>query len=320
MKEVSILIPEMADASTIVGTYEMFTAVNEFYKSSGHRPFFNVQTVGLTKEVKLKSGMVVFHPDKLLNDAGRADLIVIPSLCGDIKLALKQNNKFIPWIINQYTHRAEIASLCVGSFLLAETGLLKDKYCSTHWLFANEFRAMFPDIRLVDDRVITDQNGLYSSGGANVFWNLLLYLVEKNTNRDMAICASKYFLIDIEKDSQLPFTAFRGQQKHGDQVVLAAQNHIEKHFQNKFNVAQLAKTFKLERRTFERRFKRATANTVMEYVQRVKIEMAKKRLETGIKTINEIMFEVGYNDSTAFRKVFMKYSGLSPVSYRKKFI
>lgn len=320
MKEVCILVPEMADASTILGSYEMFTAVNEFYKSSGHRPLFNVRTVGLREQVKLKSGRVVFYPDQLLKDAGQADLIIIPALSGDIELALKQNNEFIPWIINQYTHKAEIASLCVGTFLLAATGLLKDKYCSTHWLLANEFKAMFPDIKLVDDRVITDQNGLYSSGGANVFWNLLLYLVEKNTNRDMAICASKYFLIDIEKDSQLPFSAFRGQQKHGDQVILAAQNHIEKHFQDKFNIGQLAKTFRLERRTFERRFKKATANTVMEYVQRVKVEVAKKHLEAGIKTINEIMYEIGYNDATAFRKVFIKYSGLSPVNYRKKYI
>jgi len=297
----------------------MFTAVNGFFKSAGHRPFFDVQTVGLTKEVQLNEGLVSIHTDRLLAEVEKTDLIIIPAISGDIGEAISRNETFYPWIVEQYQRGAEIASLCVGAFLLASTGLLDGKSCSTHWLFANEFRARFPEVQLADDRVITHQKGLYSSGGASTYWNLLLYLVEKYTTREMAIIASKFFLLDIEKNSQLPFSVFKGQKDHGDDLILAIQEYIEQNYANRLTVDMLADKFGIGRRTFERRFKKVTANTVIEYIQRVKIEAAKKQLETGRKTVAEVMYDVGYTDPKAFRDIFKRIAGLSPVDYANRY-
>jgi transcriptional regulator GlxA family with amidase domain len=324
MKEVIILISERTDAVSISGTQMVLKVVNQFYEEETRSPFFNVRLVGLSKAVKIEGESMVFNMDILLKNAGRTDLIIIPAINGHIakgnmRDAIKAQKDFIPWINEQYKNGAEVASLCTGSFLLAATGLMKGKMCSTHWGFANEFREIFPDVILTDDKVITDQNGLYSSGGSTASWNLLLYLVEKYISREMAITASKYFLLDIDKSSQLPFTIFIGQRAHDDNVVLAAQKYIEEHAHDKLSIEEVANKFNLERRTFERRFKKATSNTATEYAQRVKVEGAKKLLEAGRKTVNEVMYDVGYNDTKAFRDVFKRYVGMSPVDYRERY-
>ncbi len=226
----------------------------------------------------------------------------------------------MPWIIDRYKEGAEVASLCIGAFLLAETGLVNGRTCSTHWLFANEFRRRYPEVTLVDQRVVTDQNGIYSSGGANSHWNLLMYLVEKYVGREMAITASKFFVLDTELQSQLPFAMFKGQKNHDDDTIRRAQEYIEDHFSEKLTVDGLAERFATGRRTFERRFKSATSNTVVEYIQRVKIEAAKSMLEKARKTVAEVMYDVGYADTKAFRDLFKRITGLTPLEYKGKFV
>lgn len=319
MKTVSILVPETAVLAAIVDPRYMFTAVNEFLKSAGKPPLFDVQLVGLTREIHLSEGLFTVHADATLEDARLADLIIIPALSGNLEESIKRNTNFIPWIVNQYNQGAQVASLCLGAFLFASTGLLNGKTCSTHWLFANQFRTMFPEINLVDDKIITEQNGLYTSGGATSYWNLLLLLIERYTNRELAILASKFFVLDISRNSQSPFCIFKGQKIHNDVEIVQIQEFIEKNFQDRITVDELSEKFGIGRRTLERRFKKATNNTVVEYIQRVKIEASKKELETGRKTVNEIMYDVGYSDNRSFREVFKKFSGLSPVEYRTRF-
>jgi transcriptional regulator GlxA family with amidase domain len=255
----------------------------------------------------------------MLKDVEQTDLIFIPAISGDIKTALKLNKSFIPWIVDQYKNGAEVASLCIGAFLLASTGLLNGKKCSTHWNSANEFRSMFPEVELVDGSIITEEHGIYSSGGANSYWTLLLYLVEKYTDRETAILASKFFAVDIDRDSQAAFMMFEGQKNHDDKEIFKAQSHIEENFQEKITVDELADKFSIGRRSFERRFKKATNNTIVEYIQRVKIEAAKRSFESSRKNINEVMFDVGYTDTKAFRTVFKKITGLTPIEYRNKY-
>ncbi len=319
MKKVSILVPETAVLAAIADPRYMFTAVNQFFTSTGLPPMFEVQLVGLSKEVRLNEGLFSIYPDKLLDEVGQTDLIFIPALSGDMKTALELNKELVPWLVRQYQNGAEVASLCIGAFLLASTGLLNGKQCSTHWLYANEFRQMFPDVELLDGSIITEDQGIYSSGGASSYWNLLLYLVEKYTNRETAILASKFFAIDIDRSSQSAFTIFKGQKDHDDAEIMQAQKFIEQRFQEKISVDQLADLVALGRRSFERRFKAATNNTVVEYIQRVKIEAAKRSLETSRKNVNEVMFDVGYTDTKAFRDVFKKITGLTPVEYRNKY-
>jgi len=221
--------------------------------------------------------------------------------------------------VEQYRNGAEIASLCLGAFLLASTGLLNGKKCSTHWNFGNEFRAIFPLVELVDGSVITEEQGLYTSGGANSYWNLLLHLVEKFTDRDTAILASKYFAIDIDRVSQSSFMIFNGQKEHEDKAIIKVQEFIEANYNEKLMVNSLADLVAVGRRSFERRFKKATNNSVVEYIQRVKMEAAKRSFESSQKNINEVMYEVGYSDTKAFRNIFKKITGLTPIEYRNKY-
>lgn len=319
MKNVSILVPETAVVEAVADPHYMFTAVNQFLQVAGKRPLFDVKLVGLSRDVKLNNSLFTVHADRLIGDVESTDLVVIPALSGDMASATEANRAFVPWIVKQYKQGSEVASLCVGAFLLASTGLLDGKKCSTHWGFANEFRSMFPGVELVDGSIITEEQGLYSSGGANSYFNLLLYLVEKYTDRDTAILASKYFAIDIDRQSQAAFMMFTGQKDHDDAEILLAQEFIEENYQDRMTVDELANQFAMGRRSLERRFKRATNNSIVEYVQRVKIEAAKRSFESSRKNIAEVMYDVGYTDTKAFRMLFKKITGMTPVEYRNKY-
>jgi transcriptional regulator GlxA family with amidase domain len=320
MKHISILVPKGAAAlSCIEGAFTCFTKANDFMESMGRPRLFNVQLVGIDKEAQVYDRLFKVSPDVLISDVNKTDLIIIPAVNGDMNKVIAANTEFFPWIVKQHNQGAEIASLCVGAFLLAATGLVDGKRIATHWLSVNDFRRMFPTIELVSDKIITDEQGIYSSGGANSFWNLLLYILEKYTDRELSILAAKYFAIEIDRSSQSAFIMFRGQKDHQDESVKKAQEFIEQNFQEKITVDQLSDMFAVGRRSLERRFKKATCNTVSEYIQRVKIEAAKKSFETSRKNITEIMCDVGYSDTKAFRTIFKRATGLSPLEYRNKY-
>ncbi len=282
-------------------------------------PFYHVEIVGVEKKTKFNNGLYNIHADKMISDISKTDVIVIPLLCGDFPGAISKNKMYTEWVIAQYHNNAEIVCLCVGSFFLASTGLLKDKKCAVHWAAKNEFKATFPEVKIVDDTIITDEKGIYTCGGGYSYLNLLLYVIEKHLGREISILASKMFEIDIERKSQNPFVIFMGQKQHGDEVVLKAQELIENNPTATFAVDEVCGRLGVGRRTFERRFKKGTGNSIVEYIQRVKVEFAKKHLEAGRKTVNEIIYEAGYNDIDAFRKVFKKFTDLSPIDYRKKY-
>lgn len=319
MKHISILVPRGAILGSLEGSRQLFTQVNEFFKAKGVPPLFKVQLVGLSRETLLTGGLFTANTDVILEDVKKTDLIIIPALDGDIQQAVEKNKDFIPWIIQQYEGGAEVASLCLGAFLLASTGLLKGRKCATHWMAENAFRTMFPDVNLVTEKIITDEKGIYSSGGAFSYLNLILYLIEKYAGRDIAVLSAKVFAIELDRDSQLSFTIFQGQKEHDDESVKKAQDFIEKNFQEKITVEQLTSMLAVGRRNFERRFKKATCNTVTEYIQRVKIEAAKISLESTRENVNDAMYKVGYTDPKAFRGTFKRITGLSPTEYRNKY-
>lgn len=319
MKTVSILVPESSVMQAIADPQYLFSAANQFLVSSAKEPLFNVELVGVKKEIKLNEGRYSIHADRLLKDVKKTDLVLIPALFGDMQSAIEKNKTLIPWIVKQYEKGAEIASLCVGAFLLASTGLLDGKKCSTHWGFQDEFRQLFPDVEVMDGSVITEEHRIYSSGGANSYWCLLLHLLEKYADRETAILASKYFAVDIDRESQAAFAMFKGQKNHTDKAIKEAQDFIEKNVSDRIMVDDLAKMVALGRRSFERRFKHATNNTVQQYIHRVKIEAAKRQFENSRKNINEVMFNIGYTDTKAFRSMFKKITGLTPIEYRNKY-
>jgi transcriptional regulator GlxA family with amidase domain len=320
MKHISILVPQgHTSLPNIDGTLQILSEVNTFRSRMRQPPLFKIQLVGLSKEISQRNGMYTVVPDCLVTEIKKTDLIIIPAMHGDMKTAMEENKAFIPWMIEQYKAGAELASFCIGTFFLAATGLLKGKQAATHWVAANDFRQMFPDVKLVDDKIMTADDGLYTSGGAYSFLNLLVYLIEKYSGRETAIFISKAFMIDIDRHSQSPFMIFEGQKTHSDEPVRKAQEFIETNFTEKISVDKLAEIVAVGRRNLERRFKKATSNTLAEYMQRVKVEAAKKCFENSRKNINEVMYEVGYNDTKAFRNVFKRITGMSPFDYRNKY-
>jgi transcriptional regulator GlxA family with amidase domain len=319
MKHVSILVPQGALLANIEGPRQLFTCVNQYFDSIGQPSMLKVQLVGLSKETEFNDGMYTIRPDVLAKDVKKTDLIIIPALDGDMAKGVEVNQAFVPWIVQQYNGGAEVASLCVGAFLLAATGLLNGRKCATHWMFANDFRKMYPEVELVVEKIITDERGIYSSGGAFSYLNLILHLIEKYASRETSIFCSKLFQIDIDRGSQSPFMIFQGQKEHEDEPVKKAQEFIEKNVQEKITVDQLAAMFAVGRRNLERRFKKATSNTIAEYIQRVKMEAAKMRFESSRENVNEVMYNVGYTDPKAFRITFKRITGLSPVQYRNRY-
>ncbi len=319
MIRIYILALRKAVLASIADARYLFLKVNDFMEQSGRSPLFEVQLAGLWNKVELEAGLFTLHPQVLLPEAATPSLVIIPAMEGDMLSATYLNKEYGEWIARLYKEGAQVASLCVGAFLLAYSGILKNKQCTTHWQYANEFRQYYPSVKLANERIITDQSGLYSSGGSNSYWNLLLYLVEKYTDRETAIFAAKYFAIDIDRSNQCSFVVFNGLKDHDDEQIKEAQDYIEKHYREKITVDQLAGLLNISRRTFERRFKKATYHTVAGYIQQIKIEAARKQLETGRKTIGEIMGDVGYTDVQAFRDVFKRIAGSTPAEYKNKY-
>lgn len=324
MKHVSILVPKgNAILSSVVGPYKILSATNRFLKNSGVRndDFFDIHLVGLDRDLSLYNGLFSIHCDRIIDEVDKTDIILIPALKTDNFLEqLEDNLPFVDWILKQRNiHNAEVASMCMGAFVLAQTGLVDGKQCSTHWAAMEMFKKMYPKVNLVSNKIVTEEDGIYTSGGAYSFLNLMLHLIGKYCGRDAAIYISKYFEIEIDRQDQNQFVIFQGQKEHNDVAIKEAQNFIESNVTDKISVEELAKKSAISSRNFVRRFKKATQNTPLEYIQRVKMEAAKRCLETTQQNVNEVMYQVGYADQKAFRTVFKKYVGLSPVAYKAKY-
>ena len=316
---VSVFAPEYGVTEAVSPPFRTFNTANEFLIAFGKKPVFEVEYVGLHEYVPANNGEYTIKTDRLLKDVTETDLLIIPPTFGDTTKGVQANIEAIPYFKKLHANGSSIASLCIGAFLLAETGLLNGKKCSTHWAYINEFRERYPDVEVEDGAIITEHDNIYSSGGASSLWNLLLYLVEKFTDRETAIMISKYFALDIGRENQSQFAIFRGQRNHVDTGIQEVQNFIEKNYFDRITIDSLASLINTGRRTFERRFKEATNNTPIAYIQRVRIEAAKKFFEASRKNVSEIMFDVGYTDTKAFREIFKKITGLTPIEYRNKF-
>jgi transcriptional regulator GlxA family with amidase domain len=318
MKQVTIIIPKgESNLSSITGSYEILNKAKAQWRRTGHRPVIEICIAGFVPEQQLDAGFFSIHPADITT-IKKTDLLIIPSISYDDNL-IKENAALISWIKEQYKNGSEIATMCSGAFLLAATGLLDGKACSTHWNLADKFRRLFPNIDLQADKLITADKGIYTNGGAFSFLHLMLFLVEKYFDRATAIYCSKIFQIDMDRTSQSPFFIFQTQKNHGDEMICQAQTYIEENLKEKISFEELASKLATSRRNFDRRFIKATGNTPVEYLQRVKVEVAKSTLEKGRKNINEVMDEVGYSDDKAFREVFRKITGMSPLEYKGKY-
>lgn len=320
MKHLTILVPRGENnLSSIVGSYKILSRANEIFLSKGKEKVFEIDLAGSKHQVDYYQGLFSVKPNKSLDDIQKTDFIIIPSLNHQYDMAIRENQDMIQWLKNQYRAGAEIASICTGAFLLASAGILDGKSCSTHWSAANELRSRYPKVKLLADHLITDEHGIYTNGGAYSFLNLMIYLVEKYYDRQTAILCAKIFQIEMDRNSQSIFSIFTGQKNHTDDMIMEAQHFMEQSFDDKLPVESISSRFAVSRRTFDRRFIRATGNTPTEYLQRLKIEAAKKALESSRKSVNEVMYEVGYNDPKAFRTIFTRITGTSPQDYKNRY-
>lgn len=324
MKHLSILVPDeqtnMSTIACIVGAYQIFSEANNYFTRKNERAVFKIELVGATKTHFLNNNFLSIKHQVVISEIDKTNLIIIPAtLIRSYEMASANNKLLIDWVKKQYKLGAEVASMCAGSFMLASSGILSGKTCSTHWALAEKFTELYPDVNLQTDKLITDENGIYTNGGAYSFLHLLMYLVEKFYDRQAAIHCAKYFQIDLDRNLQAEFSIFNGHKNHNDEAVLIAQIFLEENYQDKISIEKLASDLSIGRRNFDRRFIKATGLTPIDYLQRVKTEAAKKLFETTRKTVSEIMYEVGYNDAKAFREVFSRVTGLSPLDYKLKY-
>lgn len=323
MKHISIIIPAGSSIiDTVIAPYNLLRMANTYYRRmhATDEDLYRIDLVGLSDEPVRYQGLFSITPTTTIDKINRTDLVVVAAISGDLEKEIENNAAYIPWIKKQRIEGgADIASLCKGAFLLAETGLLNGKSCSTHWTAHKLFMQRYPQVKLIPEKIISEDNGIYSSGGAYSFLNFMLFLIEKLYGREVAIRCSKVSEIEFDRIDQSQFIIFSGQKEHNDEAIKEAQQYIEENFENNLNINEIARRVNVSARSFLRRFKKATANTPLEYIQRVKIEAAKKKLEASTLNINEVMYDVGYSDEKAFRNTFRKYSGLSPLEYRKKY-
>lgn len=320
MKHMTILVPEgKNNLSSIIGAYKIFSRANDIWKNKGKKEVFQIEVAGTSKKIDFYDGLFSVKPHTSIAAISKTNLIIIPSLNHHYEESVRLNKIMMEWIAKQYKQGAQVASICTGAFLLAGAGLLEGRSCSTHWSAAETLKLKFPNIHLQADKTITDENGIYTNGGAYSFLNLIIYLIEKYYDRPTAVLCAKIFQIEIDRHSQSAFAMFTGMKSHGDEVVKKAQSFLEDHYQEKISIEDLSSRFAVGRRHFDRRFIKATGNTPVEYTQKLKIESAKKAFENTRKSIHEVMYDVGYSDLKAFREVFRKITGMSPMDYRRKY-
>lgn len=321
MKKISVIVLEDCTAIASVGAMELFRKSNEIHKQVHQLKdnFFEVELISPRGKIVSTSGGFEVRCDREISELSETDILLIPALEFDIEEKLEKNHSLIAEIKRLYDQGAELGSMCTGAFLLASTGLLDGKAATTHWAGAELFKQMFPEVEMLNDKLIVDSGSIYTCGGATAFMNLVLYLVEKFCGRETAVMTSKMLLLDFDKSPQKGYAIFNPQKKHSDAAIMNAQNRIEENPGKRYSIAELSSGCNLSSRNFIRRFKKHTGITPIEYSQRVKVEEAKRRLQFTLEGFQEITYAMGYADLGTFRTLFKEHTGLTPSAYRAKY-
>lgn len=319
---ISLLALNDCLSSGITGIVDTFNIANILWMTSPENngaPLFNTEIVSVTGEPVVTNGGITLSTSKSISEVEETDLIMVPALLMPFDLKSEKVMTALEWIKKSYDKGTTIASTCTGSFLVAETGLLNGKTATTNWHFANMFKRNYPEVNLRIDKMVTEDKNILTSGAATAFLNLCLYFVKKYGSNKLASLVAKTMLIDPDKQSQAPYMLHDFWKSHLDTQILSAQNWMEKNFANKISIDEIADQAGISHRHFKRRFKKATNETPLAYLQHLRIEKAKQLLESSLETINEITWQVGYEDINSFRRLFKKNTGVSPKEFRNKF-
>lgn len=317
MIQLGILLTAQHRLLSVAALLDVFESVNKFYEQDNNAPFFKISTLTAISGTT-PIGDYVAEP---ISADKKYGLILVPAFsCDDLKTAIRNNHSCINWLHRQYAGGAEVASFCTGAFLLAASGLLDQKAATTHINATGEFSAAFPLVNLKPEAVVTEEQGIYTSGGATSTFHLLLRIIENHCGREMAVRIAKYFAIDMDREHQTYFGTFQPRQVHQDELVTKVQQRIKKNYAQVNTIEEIVNDIPASRRNLVRRFKMATGNTPIEYLQKTRIEAAKKCLEQASGGVLEAMISSGYNDQKAFRQLFKKTVGMTPSAYRNKYL
>ena len=316
MVQVGVLLTQYHRLLSVAAILDVFETVNSFYEEDGHAPFFRIAVVNDGSHPNVYGR----YQTLALDTSTRFDLLLIPAFGStDIKKAVGDNAAFISFLSTQRRQGAAIGSDCTGAFHLAASGLLNNQAATTHEDATGAFAASFPSVRLQPSAVVTQDQEIYTSGGSTNSFHLLLLLVENYCGRDIAIRTAKYFAIDMDREQQTYFATFRPANVHHDELVSQLQQRISANYADVNTIEELINDIPSSRRNLARRFKQATGVTFIEYLQRTRIEAAKKVLEQSHGGVLESMIASGYNDEKTFRQLFKKTVGMTPSSYRDKY-
>ena len=319
MLQIGILLIRHYKLLSLAAITDVLDTVNKLYQKNGQSTPFTIHMVYTADTAHLAAAF----PDYIsqgIDVPTTFNLVLVPSFTtDDLKQSILANKEYLPWLKHQYKNGAEIASFCTGAFLLGASGLLDGKIATTHVDACKDFSATYPAVNLLSDKTVTHDAGIYTSGGATSTFHLLLHLLEIHCGIEVAVRTAKIFAIDMGRDKQSYFSTFQPTRNHHDDLVATAQQRIEASYQEAATIEEMIKDIPSSRRNIVRRFKQVTGVTPIEYLQLTRIEAAKKLLEQTGQQMMEVIFNSGYNDPKAFRKVFRKTVGMTPSEYREKF-
>ena len=277
---------------------------------------FIATTIGAGGAVTGSSGFSI--PTSPLDDAPY-DIAIVPPIMAPIPDTLAAGAAIVAWLRRRATTDTVIASVCAGAFFLAEAGLLAGRRATTNPMFADAFRRRFGDVELACNERLVDEGRVLCAGSTTAFLDLAVYLIDRFVGHAIAVATAKSLCIDMVHRSQQPFFLYVAPKDHGDAGVLELQTWLEGHYSGPIEAAQLARQGAMSQRTLNRRFRSATGLSPIEYLHRLRIEGAKRLLETSALSVDEITARVGYADARSFSRLFRTSAGLTPREYRTRF-
>ncbi len=321
MIQVAILGLRGSLYSSILEAMDVFSIANQENVKMGNRnsvPFCTAEILTIDGCPVQSFNNLTVLPSRSIRDEKRFNVVVIPAMPLEFESSAA-SEELVDWIKVQHQNGACICAVCGGIFLLAETGLLYCRSATTHWDLARQFRNKYPDVKIRPQKTMIDEGDVITAAGMTATVSLSLYLIGKFGSLELASICSRVLLIDPGHEIQSPYKISSVQRSHGDQEILKVQKWIDNYYRKSISVSFLAKLSGLGERTFFRRFSRATGDTPLEYLQRVRIESAKLILEFSKQTVEEVTWNIGYVNPNSFRRLFLKHTGLTPRDYRKKF-
>ncbi len=324
---ICLLAAPEASPAVLYGLFDVLSSVGAMYSDmttgvSG-KELLEIKIVAATREPFRCFGNVLVEPHAGINDINETDAVVVCDLYIPIDSSPRGNYpREIEWLNKMYSNKAMLASVCAGSLVLAETGLVDGFEVACHWAYRNMIREYYPKIKLTKDSALNltaNKKRIITAGGASSWQDLVMYLIAHFCGVQQAIYTANIFLLSSHADGQLPYAAMTKFIKHNDAVISECLTWIADNYDCINPVAQMTERAGLQPRTFARRFSAATGYHPLDYVQELRIEAAKTLLATEATNIEEISVLVGYEDPTSFRRLFKRKAGLSPAAYRKKF-